>query len=283
MIVDFHTHVFPDAIAKAAVDKLKAASHTRPFSDGTAEGLRRSMSAAGVGLSVVLPVATSPRQVPHVNDAAIRLNEQVGETGVCSFGCMHPDFPDWQGELKRLRRAGVRGIKIHPPYQGVDADDIRYVRILALAGELNMTVTTHAGLDVGLPGARQSTPEKLLRAARAARPVRLICAHMGGWRCWEEAEKLAECENAYLDTSFALGAMTPLDDGFAWGAEGLHMLKEEQFLRLIRLFGANRVLFGTDSPWDDQAAALRRFRALPLTTDEQKLILETNGARLLGL
>ena len=74
MIIDFHTHTFPDAIARTAVDKLQAASHTRPFSDGTAEGLRASMLRAGIAWSLVLPVATSPRQVPHINDAAIRLN-----------------------------------------------------------------------------------------------------------------------------------------------------------------------------------------------------------------
>lgn len=283
MIVDFHTHAFPDAIAKGAVDKLKAASHTLPFSDGTVAGLRRSMAAAGIGASVVLPVATNARQVPHVNDTAIRLNEQAGETGVYSFGCMHPDFPDWKNELDRLNRAGIRGIKIHPPYQGVDADDARYVRILARAGELCMTVTTHAGLDVGLPGAEQSTPDKLKRAVRAAGPVRLICAHMGGWRRWAEAEALAEEENVYIDTSFALGPLTPLDDGYMWAAEDTQMLGEAQFVRLIRLFGAKRAVFGTDSPWDDQAAALGRFQALPLTPEEKRAILETNGERLLGL
>ena len=82
MILDFHTHTFPDAIAQSAVDKLKRNSHTLPFSDGTVNGLRASMARAGIDASLVLPVATSARQVPHVNDASIRMNEQAGETGV---------------------------------------------------------------------------------------------------------------------------------------------------------------------------------------------------------
>ena len=90
MIVDIHTHTFPDKIAAATLDKLKHLSHTVPFSDGTAAGLAASMARAGVDRSVVMPVATSARQVPHVNDASARMNERGEETGVLSFGCMHP-------------------------------------------------------------------------------------------------------------------------------------------------------------------------------------------------
>ena len=58
MIVDFHTHVFPDRIAAAAVHKLKDASHTQSFTDGTLSGLRASMAQAGIDYSVVLPLTS---------------------------------------------------------------------------------------------------------------------------------------------------------------------------------------------------------------------------------
>ena len=41
-----------------------------------------------------------------------------------SFGAMHPDFEDHAAELKRIKALGLKGIKIHPVYQGVDLDDI---------------------------------------------------------------------------------------------------------------------------------------------------------------
>ena len=276
MILDFHTHTFPDAIAQSAVDKLKHNSHTRPFSDGTADGLRRSMARAGIDASLVLPVATSPRQVPHVNDASIRMNEQGGETGVYSLGCMHPDFEDWHDELGRLSRAGLRGIKLHPPYQGVDFDDPRSLRILSRAGELGLFVIIHAGLDVGMPGAEQATPEKLLRALRAVGPVTLVLAHMGGWRCWKDT-------GVYLDTSFSLGPMTPIGDGHYSSEAELLRLDETDFLRMIRLFGADRILFGTDSPWEDQETEVKKIQALPLTEGEKRAILGDNAARMLGI
>lgn len=283
MILDFHTHTFPDAIAQSAVDKLKHNSHTQPFSDGTVDGLRRSMARAGIDASLVLPVATSPRQVPHVNDASIRMNEQGGETGVYSLGCMHPDFEDWHEELGRLSRAGLRGIKLHPPYQGVDFDDSRYLRILDRAGELGLFVIIHAGLDVGMPGAEQSTPEKLLRALQSVGPVTLVLAHMGGWRCWQAVEELLPDTGVYLDTSFSLGPMTPLGDGYYADPAALQRLNEQDFLRMIRLFGADRILFGTDSPWEAQAAEVQKIQALPLTDAEKHGILGGNAAKLLEI
>ena len=107
MIIDIHTHTFPDGIAARTLEKLRGMSHTRTFSDGTAAGLRASMEAAGVDRSVVLPVATSPRQVVHVNDASARINETGDETGVYSFGCMHPDFDGWKEELSRVADLAV--------------------------------------------------------------------------------------------------------------------------------------------------------------------------------
>ena len=281
MIIDFHTHTFPDAIAAAAVEKLQAASHTKPFSDGTVSGLRASMAAAGIDASVVLPVATSPKQLPHINDNAIRVNALSNETGVYSFGGMHPDFPDWEQEMERLCAAGVRGVKVHPPYQGVDFDDVRFVRILKKASELGMLVMTHAGLDVGLPGAEQSVPEKLLRAREKAPDTTLILAHMGGWRCWDAVERLLPGAGVYLDTSFALGQMTPNGDGHYKSAQELALLSEEQFLRLVSLFGANHILFGTDSPWGDQSESLQAIRALPLPDADKRTILGGNAEKLI--
>lgn len=283
MIIDFHTHTFPDKLAPAAIEKLQSMSHTHPFTDGTAGALEASMARAGIDYSVVLPVATSPRQVPHVNDASLRLNERGGETGVLSFGCMHPDFGGYREELARIADRGIKGVKLHPVYQGVDFDDPRFLRILDRAGELGLLVLIHAGLDVGFPGVVHGSPAMIRRAVEAVGPVKLVLAHMGGWRSWDEAEALLPDTGVYLDTSFALDAMTSNGDGYYKTTEDLALLSEEQFLRIIRLFGADRVLFGTDCPWGDQSADLARLRRLPLAPEELSAILGGNAQRLLGL
>ena len=282
MIVDIHTHTFPDKIAARTVDKLQSMSHTHPFTDGSVQALRASMAAAGVDRSVVVPVATNAHQVPHVNDASIALNEQGG--GVLSFGCMHPDFDGWKTELSRLSENGVKGIKLHPVYQEVYFDDPRFLRILDRCAEVGLLVLTHAGRDVGFPDAADYvSPQRIASAMRQTDSVTLICAHMGGWRQWDDVERLLPETGVFIDTSFALGQMTPNGDGYYPTSESLQLLSEAQFIRIVRAFGAERVLFGTDSPWGGQAESLRRFRALPLTDAESAAILGGNAQKLLGL
>ena len=283
MIVDFHTHTFPSKIAAATVDKLQSAAHIRPFTDGTVGGLSAAARAAGIAYSVNLPVATSPRQVPQINDAAVKINERTAETGVLSFGGMHPDFTGYRAELARIAALGIKGVKLHPPYQGADFDDIRYLRILDRAGELGLTVLVHAGLDIGLPDADRAAPDMIRRAVLAVGDVKLVCAHMGGWRQWDAVEELLPDTGVYLDTSFSLGRIVPNGDGYPWKESELPLMQAEQFLRIVRTFGAERILFGTDSPWGGQAEALRILRGLPLTDAEQAAILGGNAARLLYL
>lgn len=283
MIVDFHTHAFPDKIAAASVDKLQSAAHIRPFADGTVSGLSASIRAAGIDYAVNLPVATSPRQVAAINDAAAKINEKTDETGVLSFGCVHPEYSGYRAELARIADLKIPGIKLHPPYQGADFDDIRYLRILDRAGELGLLALVHAGLDIGLPDADRASPQMIRNAVLSVGPVKLICAHMGGWRQWDAVEELLPDTGVYLDTSFSLGRIVPNGDGYPWKEAELPLMDPAQFLRIVRAFGADRILFGTDSPWGGHAEALRNLRGLPLADAERTAILGANAARLLGL
>ena len=282
MTVDIHTHTFPGKIAAATVEKLQAMSHTHPFTDGTVQALRAAMAAAGIDRSVVQPVATNARQVPHVNDASIALNGSGAD--VLSFGCMHPDFDGWKAELARLADAGVRGVKLHPVYQETYFDDPRFLRILDRCAEVGLIVLTHAGKDVGFPDAADYvSPTRIASAVRQTDGVTLICAHMGSWRQWDEVERLLPETGVYIDTSFSLGSMVSNGDGYYSTPESLQLLSDGQFVRLVRAFGAERVLFGTDSPWGEQADSLRRLCALPLTDAESAAILGGNAQKLLEL
>ncbi len=292
MIIDAHTHTFPDALAPRAVAKLQGVSHTAAFSDGTAAGLKASMRRAGIDISVVLPVATSAHQVPHINDSAIAID--AAEAGgslprLLSLGGMHPDFEDWEAELLRLKESGVPGIKLHPPYQGAFFDDERYLRILRVCAQLGLAVVIHAGLDVGLPGVDLVSPERIRRAFEAVvrspgcARLTLVAAHMGGWRQWEQVRDVLPDTGVLIDTSFSLGRMVQDPASTEPPSFAMEQLAEEAFTDLVRRMGPDRVLFGTDSPWDDQAAALERFHAMPLSSEEQTAILGGNAARIFGL
>ncbi len=278
MIIDFHTHTFPDRIAAAAVSKLEHMAHARSFSDGTRDGLLQVMARAGVSHAVVLPVATNPLKCASMNDASHALN---GLDGLIYFAAIHPDAPDMYAELARAKALGFQGVKIHPVYQDVPIDDPRFIRLLARCGELDLTVVMHGGEDIGFPGVERCSPARLRRALDQAGPVRLVAAHMGGWRNWQEVpEKLLDT-TVYLDTAYTLGAICPFDGHYA--PEELPMLADDRFCELVRLFGSGRVLFGTDSPWDDMVACVARIENLPLTREEKENIFCRNAQRILAL
>lgn len=277
MIIDIHTHTFPEKIADIAVKKLSNSGHIPYFSNGTAAGLKASMQNAGIDYSVVLPVATNPLKLDSMNSVSI---EQNGKEGLIYFGAMHPDAPDWQEQLERLYQNGIKGIKIHPVYQGVDIDDIRYLKILNKAAELGLIVLMHAGDDIGFPGEIRCSPKMIANALRQVGDIKIILAHMGGWKNWKEVAGNLANTSAMLDTAFALGKITPLDDTFS--EDFLNLLNESDFIKLVQTFGSHRILFGTDSPWTDQKQSLDLIKNLPLADDEKNKILGKNAFELLG-
>ncbi len=277
-MIDFHAHTFPDRIAAAAVAKLEMKAHATSFSDGTRAGLLRTMQAAGIDHAVVLPVATNPVKCASMNDTAHALD---GLDNLTYFAAIHPDAPDWHEELGRAKALGFQGVKIHPVYQDVAIDDPRFVRILARCGELGLIVVMHGGADIGFPGVEKCSPKMLRSALRQAGPVMLVAAHMGGWRNWQEVPEMLLDTGVYLDTAYSLGAISPLDDHYT--LEELPMLADERFVELVHAFGSQRILFGTDSPWDDCAQCIARIRALPLTEAEKNDIFDKNARRLLNM
>jgi len=279
MIIDFHTHTFPDRIAQRAITSLQAMSHAAVFAPGTVAGLRESMAAAGIACSVVLPVATNPEKLTSMNDVSIASN---GQNGLIYFGAVHPLAENWKQELNRLAQAGIRGIKIHPLYQGVDIDDVRYLRILEHAAGLGMITLMHAGQDIAYPQQVRCSPEMTARALRQVGPAPVVLAHMGGWKDWEQvAEHLADT-GCYLDTALSLDTIVPTEPGH-YTRQELRLLSREAFCRLVRSFGAERILFGTDSPWSCQKTEVGRIQQLPLTCGEKESILYKNAERLLGV
>ena len=149
MLIDFHTHTFPDKIAAAAIKELSERAGIPARTDGTVQGLKDAMARDGVDISVVLPVATNAAQVEKINRRALETNAVSSETGIISFGAMHPDYADYKTELKWLKDNGFKGIKLHPDYQSRLVDDPLMLNIIAEAESLGLYTTIHAGIDIG--------------------------------------------------------------------------------------------------------------------------------------
>lgn len=263
MLIDFHTHAFPDRIARRAIDKLAHASGGLvPQTDGTARSLKQEMDRDGVDLAVVLSIATNPGQQKNVNDFAMALNE---DERLMAFGSVHPDAPDALEELERIAAAGLKGVKLHPEYQGFYADDEKMKPIYRKISYLGLITVFHAGHDYGFPPPYHCMPEHTLRALRwFDSPV--VAAHWGGLGCAQEVlEKLCG-EEVWLDLSFGYSAIA-----------------RDTARRILDKHGTDRVLFGSDMPWHRPSWEMRLLDTLELSEEDRERIFWRNAKALLKL
>lgn len=262
MIIDFHTHMFPDKIAKGTLDFLEGICKVRPYTDGTYAGLSESTRRAGIDLSVALPAVTKVSQVDSVN----RFAAQFKEGSVISFGGIHPDCGNYKEILQQIKDLGLKGIKLHPDYQDMYFNDIRYKRLIDCASRLDLIVCVHAGVDPKSPDDVHCTPKMSLELIRDVQPGKLVLAHLGGNKLWDEVEEYLVGQDVYFDTGVVLDQMP-----------------QEQFIRIVRTHGADKILFGTDSPWAGQEEFVKLLSAMPLTQEEKEQIFSENACKLLKL
>ena len=143
MIIDFHTHVFPEKIASQTITALAEAGGTTPYSNGTFDGLMEKLKDSGVSIAVNLPVLTKPTQFDSIFRFASEINSHaIGQTKIISFMGMHPDIEDIEGDIKKIHEANFLGIKLHPDYQNTFFDDEKYVKIISEAKKYSLTVVT---------------------------------------------------------------------------------------------------------------------------------------------
>lgn len=263
MLIDFHTHAFPDTLAQRAMESLSFASGgLKPQTDGTVASLKAEMTADGVDLSVVQSIATNPQQMPKVNNFAIFINSQPG---FLAFGSVHPDAPDALAELERIADAGLRGVKFHPEYQKFYADDEKMRPIYRKISQLGLVTLFHAGHDYGFPPPYHGMPDQLLGALRYL-DAPVVAAHWGGVGCAQEVlDKLCGTE-LYFDLSFGYGAIAKY---FAQAIVDAH--------------GTDKLLFGSDMPWHRPEWELRLLNTLDISDADRKKIYYQNAATLLKL
>ena len=263
MLIDFHTHCFPDKIAPRAVEKLADASGGLvPGTDGTVEGLRQSMARGGVDASVVLNIATNAHQQKSVNDFAAAIHTG---TDIFSFGSVFPDSPDALEELERIHALGLKGVKLHPDYQGFFVDDPKWKPLYRKISQLGLITVFHAGKDYGFAPPYGAMPQRMATALSwFDSPV--IAAHWGGVGCGEEVLEYLCGREIYFDTSFGYGTMP-----------------KNFSEKILEKHGADRFLFGTDTPWHTPEMELRLLDSLHLSEADREKIFSGNAKRLLGI
>ena len=258
--IDVHVHAFPDDLGPRAIAKLEAQCPWRSVARGTIGELIESMDAADIDVSVVCTIATRPDQTKGIFNWCRKIRSDRIEP----LPSVHPQTPKASRWIERIAKAGFAGIKLHPMYQDFAVDDPQMDEIYTAAADCGLLVTAHCGHDIAFPIDERAAPQRIRRVIDRFGKLKLICTHMGGWRHWDAAEKYVIGADVYLETSFSM-----------------RELGRERTVELIRRHGADRVMFGTDWPWDSQADEIQRIRSLHLSDTDTRAILYANAAKLL--
>ncbi len=276
MVIDFHTHVYPDSMASRVIDTLKKnAKNVSTYTDGTLSGLLSGMESAGIDKSVILPVATRKGQFDTINKCALETNRRY--KNLVSFGGIHPDDDDIENKLQFLKDSGFRGIKIHPDYTGTFIDDERYIRIITGCARLGLIVVSHAGVDPAFevvhcpPDRARAVLDRVMSETGVTEPF-MVFAHLGGMNLHDDVMEHLAGANCYIDISCGFHSLM-----------NFSKTGDKEAVSVIKRHGADRVLFATDSPWNDQKAYVEHIRSLDGISDtEKEMILYKNAERLLS-
>ncbi len=263
MIIDAHMHAFPDKVAVKAIPKLASVCKLQNVCDGTISQTIEKIKENHLDMGLILNIATNPSQQTHINDWSYEISKYPE---IQAFGSVHPDAPDALAELHRIKHLGLKGVKLHPCYQGYYIDDPKAFPIYEECSYLELPVVFHAGYDPYAPNLIHASPRACLTVHKNFPKLTVVFAHMGGIKYWKEAQELLIGQDVYLDTAMCAGLMdTPLA------------------MEMISKHGAERVLFGSDFPWHDSTMELQMIDSWPLPQREKDLILGENAMRVFSL
>jgi len=262
VVLDFHAHAFPDHVAERAVPALAESGGVAPHHDGRVASLLGAMDRTGVAASVICSIATRPGQFEPI----LAWSGEIRSQRIIPFPSVHPEDPDLLDHLARIREEGFLGIKMHPYYQGFALDEERLMPLYGQVERLGLVLVMHTGFDIAFPRDPIASPARIRTVIDRFPGLKLVATHMGAWQDWDQVEELLIGRPLFLDISFSL-----------------QFLDREQARRMILAHPEGYVLFGTDSPWADQAEVIALLRALDLGSRREEMILGENGCRLLGI
>lgn len=226
-IIDVHTHAYPDALSGRAMAGLQKANPTAiPSTDGTVSGLIEAMDSGGVSSAWVLPIATKPRQAPSI----LKWICSIRSDRIMPFGSVHPESENIVAELRAFKEAGVKGIKLHPMYQNFAANDHKAFPLYEELSSMGFLVMFHAGWDVGFPESQNASADKFAEVLNNFPKMKVILAHMGGWRRNRDVRQHLCGRQVWFDTSF------------------IEEIPSDERRELFNSHGTDLFLFGTDCP-----------------------------------
>lgn len=259
IIIDCHSHIYPDEIADKVISGIEEFYHSKRRHQGTLDALLKSLSAGAVDFAVVLPIAAKPE---HFKANKWYASLPSISSKIIPFGSIHPDNDP--KELEKFKRWGLRGIKLQPNAQLFYPDEKRMFPFYEKAEELELIITFHIGNEHGNILGKYSQPERYVKVLRSFPRLTIVLPHLGGYMTWNKLDLTLEYPNVIYDTAYLPGN-----------------IEDDLFLKLVEKIGINRIVFGTDFPFRDHAEEVASLKRL-LGSDSKKLFF-ANPKKLLGV
>jgi predicted TIM-barrel fold metal-dependent hydrolase len=276
-IIDIHIHINPhEMVNPPALELIKRGrrdyDEVEKYAASPTEFLKFMDSAEIERAGLINYVS------PHVIGFTAEVNDWIAKycsadpKRLLAFGSVHPRYiADAAVEVDRLKKLGIRGLKVHPSHQLFAPNEYRnglgpLRAMYERAQALRLPVMIHTGTSI-FPGARNVYAQPILADDVGVDfpDLVIILAH-GGRPLWmNEAFFLVRRHpNMYMDIS---------------GIPPQKLM--ESFPRIEEI--ADKVLFGTDWPGPgvpNVRGNIEQFRALPISAQAQQKILYDNAARL---
>lgn len=266
-IIDFHTHTFPEKIAAKALARLQGFSGITPVTDGTISGTISRFEEFGIDMCVSLNIATSLTAHTTINNICAEDNAMY-DGKMVFFGSVNPLSPDALDELDRIKTLGIKGIKVHPDYQGFYTNEKRIYPFYEKVSEIGLPIVFHAGWDCYSPNDIHSTPLMNRQVALDFPNMKMVLAHFGGLNMWEQVrDLLAGLPNVWFDTAMCktMG------------------LSKELFMEIYNRHSEDRVMLGSDCPWENPAESVKYVESLPLSDAQKEKVFNLNALSLLDI
>lgn len=251
LIVDAHTHIFPDDSAARILENTSKMFNVPTFGKGTAADLLAQMDENGISFAVIHMVSPSQAAVHQTNSWLINLQQER----FIKFGTIHPRLNNLSHELDRLKDHNINGVKLQPEVQGFTVDDraATYHLYEALAAK-KMAVMFHVGGNPLPTPHTRSKPHMILTVAQDFPELKIIAAHLGGNNMWDAVyELLAGTENVYMETSLSYENIAP-----------------ELANQIIARHGHNKIFFGTDYPFAPIKKSVKIAKTVPFLNNKEK-------------
>ncbi len=284
MIIDSHCHMFSPRTVENVKSRMDMVAELSLCVTGvsarvTPKSLVNCCAEANVEACLLLPTA-NPDKVHKENLRHMKMAQDYSQ--LHTLATLHPDMENLEDEISFVLEKDIAGFKMCSFSQKFELSSVATKNMFSMIERISSSIAIRpvvvmdtfikADMHFGADPRFLTRPETLARIVADYEGIDFVAAHMGGL-CAEIdhiRRHLVRRPNFYLDTSNAA-----------------HVLRQEEFIRLVLDHGPEKILFGTDWPWFDHRKELMLIETLltnaGLNQEEKDLVFWGNASRLFGI